>query len=88
VRPKPPTRLWWWVFIHPTKEAIVPPVSCWAVHWPDNHDEPIWLFDSELTAKGFARTISDPTRVTSEPILNVAQARDAIGEQRRGPVVA
>lgn len=63
--------------------------DCWAVHWPDNTAEPIWLFRDELSAKGFARTIADPTTVSYEPILSPEAAREHITQRRRpDPVTA
>lgn len=62
--------------------------DCWAVHWPANTDEPVWLFEDELSAKGFARTVADPTTVRYEPILTPGAARNLIAERRHPPVVA
>ena len=50
--------------------------DCWAVHWPANSEEPIWLFTSELTAKAFARSVADDTTTTWEPIHDVQRARE------------
>ena len=54
----------------------MPSAGCWAVHWPDNTDEPVWLFDSELGAKAFARSTSDDTTVTWEVIHDIQRARE------------
>lgn len=62
--------------------------DCWAVHWPDNADEPIWLFEDELSAKGFARTIGDPHTVSYEPIVSPEAARNLIAERRTPPITA
>ena len=54
----------------------MPSTGCWAVHWPDNTTEPIWLFDSELGAKAFARSVADDTTVTWEPVHDIQRARE------------
>lgn len=61
--------------------------DCWALHWPDNTDEPVWLFQDELSAKAFARTIADPTTVSYEPILSPQVAREHIAQRRDNPAV-
>lgn len=69
-------------FLPPSKERMMCLTDAWAVHWPDNTDEPIWLFDSELSAKAFARTIADPTTVTWEPINDPERARALLADRR------
>lgn len=54
----------------------MPRDGCWAVHWTANIDEPVWLFDSELGAKAFARSVADDTTVSWEPIHDIQRARE------------
>lgn len=65
-----------------------PTTACWAVHWPANTDEPIWLFDSELTAKAFARRILSHTTVSRQLVRSSDEARALLDATRPCPICA
>lgn len=60
--------------------------SVYAVHWPDNADEPVWLFANELDAHRFAASIADPANVTSEPILDSRDAAVCLKSREQRPI--
>ncbi len=56
--------------------------SVLVVHWPDNTDEPTWVFEREEDAHAFAATIADDANVRYEPLFGPEDARKLCASRR------